>query len=1076
MNSNVIDATEHKKMGETEVLLTSIVESSDDAIICKDMGGIIQSWNKGAERIYGYFSKEIIGQPISNLLPPDHADEFPEIMATLRRCERIDHFETERVRKDGRRIFLSLSISPVKDAAGNVVGASTVARDITERKRAEEELKNSEERLRILFEFAPDAYYLHDLQGNFVDGNKAAESLIGYHREELLGKNFLTLNLLSAEQFGTALQGLMTSAEGLPFGPVELTLNRKDGAQVIAEMRTFPIKIHGQKLVLGIARDVTERKRAEEALRESERRLSSLISNLPGVAYRSKNDHAGTMEFISDGCLELTRYAPKDLIQNPQFSFNDVIHPEDQGRRQHDIQIALRERTPYKLPYRIRTAQSQTKWVWEHGRGAYSEQGELVAVEGFIADVSDQVRTEQEREVIFEISEGINQTANLDELLCRIHQSLRKVVYAENFHIALYNKEKGLIEFPYFVDQHVARREPEKVGRSRTAYVFRTGRPILMTEEVFQELIQEGQVGRVGTLPSVWLGVPLRTLKETLGVLVVQHYSDPKAYTQRDLDFLTSVGNQIALAIERKRSEEEILLQKTRFQSLFENAPVGIVMLDEQDRVVRVNRAFEKMFAYSIDEIHGRFINDVVVPPELRAEADDISRKNLNGIAVEIETVRQRKDGVRVPVHLFGVTLMNKEAQIGNFGIYADLTESKQLTDRLRQAQKMEAVGRLAGGIAHDFNNLLGVIIGYSELLSQQLDPTIPMYSQISEIRKAGDRAASLTRQLLAFSRKQMLQPVVLNLNKVVEDMNKMLHRLIGENIHLKTKLASDLGQIKADLGQMEQIIMNLAVNARDAMPNGGTLALETANVELNEEFVRANPGAVVGDYVMLGLTDTGVGMDSEIQSHLFEPFFTTKAEGNGTGLGLATVYGIVKQSNGYIRVESQLGVGTTFGVYFPRVQKDQPDFEAARDQQQKKLLGGSETILVVEDAPSLRKLVREILEGHGYAVLEAGDPQEAIKIVEQHQGPIPLLLSDVVMPGMGGPVMAERLHPMRPAMKVLYMSGYTDDAISHHGVLQPGVALLQKPFTQKSLLGRVREVLASSPMEAVQGQDQKRE
>ncbi|MBZ5552751.1 MAG: PAS domain S-box protein [Acidobacteriia bacterium] len=1062
MTSKVVDITGHAILNDTALLLSSIVESSDDAIISKDMEGTIQSWNKGAERIYGYSSPEIIGQPISNLLPPDHTNEFPEIMATLRRGERIDHFETERVRKDGRRIFLSLSISPIKDPAGTIVGACTVARDITERKRAQEELMNSEERLGILFEFAPDAYYLHDLQGNFVGGNRAAESLIGYPREELIGKNFLTLNLLSPEQIGTALLGLKTSAQGMSFGPEELTLTRKDGTQVIAEMRTFPIKIQGQELVLGIARDVTERKRTEKALRESERRLSTLISNLPGIAFRSKNDHAGSMEFISDGCLDLTGYTPLDLIQNPQFGFNNVINDEDQNRRRSDIQVALREKTPYKLPYRIRTAQDQTKWVWEHGRGVYSEHGELLAVEGFITDVSDQVRTEQEREVIFEISEGINQTANLDELLRRIHHSLRKVVYADNFHIALYNKEKGHIEFPYFVDQYVARRGPAEVGRSRTAYVFRTGRPILMTEQVFQKLIQEGQVGSVETLPSVWVGVPLRTLKETIGVLVVQHYSDPKAYTQRDLEFLTSVGNQIALAIERKRSDEELLLQKTRFQSLFENAPVGIVMLDEQDRILRINRAFEKTFAFSIDEIHGKFINAVIVPPDLRAEADNISTKNLNGIAVEMETVRQRKDGGRVPVHLFGVTLTATEGQIANFGIYADLTESKQLTDRLRQAQKMEAVGRLAGGIAHDFNNLLGVIIGYSELLSQQVDPTIPMYTHITEIRKAGDRAAALTRQLLAFSRKQMLQPVVLSLNKVVEDMNKMLRRLIGEHIQLDTRLDSKLAQTKADLGQVEQIIMNLAVNARDAMPNGGTLTLETANVELGEDFVSANPGAVKGLYVMMGLSDTGVGMDTEVQSHLFEPFFTTKAEGKGTGLGLATVYGIVKQSNGYIWVQSRLGIGTTFRIYLPRELEGGVNSDSSRDSQQEKVPGGSETILVVEDASPLRKLLREILEGHGYAVLEAGDPEEALKLVEQHRGPIPLLLSDVVMPGMGGPLLAEKLRPRRPEMKVLYISGYTEDAISHHGVLRPGVSLLQKPFTQKSLLNKVREVLAA--------------
>jgi PAS domain S-box-containing protein len=812
----------------------------------------------------------------------------------------------------------------------------------------------------------------------------------------------------------------------------------------------------GRVLGGSIDRAHAERSQVEMALRESERRLSTLISNLPGIVYRCKNDPEWTMEFISTGCLELTGYAPGNLTREHKLTFNDLIHPEHQERCWTDVQTALEERRPYQLTYRIRTAQGHTKWVWEQGRGVFSDEGTLLALEGFITDITESMRTEQERRVMFEISEALNQTANLDELLHRIHLSLGRVVCAENCFIALFDKKKERFEFPYFVDQFDPPPDPIKVGRSRTAYVFRTGQPILMTARIFQELVQEGEVELVGTPPPVWMGVPLRAVEETIGVLVVQHYSDPDAYTQRDLEFLSSVGNQIALAIERKRSEEQILLQKARFQSLFENAPIGIVMLDEKDRILRTNQAFEKMFEYSIDEIQGKFINEVVVPSDLRPQADEISRKNLSGIAVEMETIRQRRDGTRIPVQLFGVPLLSEEKHIGTFAIYADLTESKQLTDQLRQAHKMEAIGRLAGGVAHDFNNLLTSIIGYSQLVLGRLGEGNPLNKNIEEVVKAGERAARLTSQLLAFSRKQVLQPVVLNLNTVVSDVDKMLRRLIGEDIELITALDPDLGCVKADSDQISQIILNLAVNSRDAMPRGGKLIIETSEVDLDETYCKRHSEMRGGHFVRMAISDTGCGMDRETLSHVFEPFYTTKERGKGTGLGLSMVYGIVKQSDGTIEVYSELGVGTTFKVYFPRVVENHEESQAVHSRSS----SGTETILVVEDEEGVRNLVRNVLEMNGYGVLEAGDADNAMELFDRHKNQITLLLTDVIMPKTSGVELVKRLKVQKPGLKVLFMSGYTDDALTHHGILNSDTALLEKPFTPLKLAQRVRQVL----------------
>jgi signal transduction histidine kinase len=377
---------------------------------------------------------------------------------------------------------------------------------------------------------------------------------------------------------------------------------------------------------------------------------------------------------------------------------------------------------------------------------------------------------------------------------------------------------------------------------------------------------------------------------------------------------------------------------------------------------------------------------------------------------------------------------------------------------QLRQSQKMEAVGQLAGGVAHDFNNIVAVIMLQSELLLTQLDQSDNSRRRVEEIRKASHRAASLTQQLLAFSRKQVLQPKVLDLNVIVSDLDRMLRRLIGEHIEFLTMPEAGLGQVKADRSQLEQVVMNLAINARDAMPGGGKLAIETANVELDENYAAHHIGVEPGHYVMLGVSDTGSGMDAQTQARIFEPFFTTKEQGKGTGLGLSTVYGIVKQSGGHIWVYSEADWGTTFKVYLPRL--DQVVESALPGEAQAALPQGTETILLVEDEEMIRKAAREILEVNGYLVLEASGGDEALMLGRAHQGRIQLLMTDVVMPQMNGRELAERLVRLRPELKVLYMSGYTDDAIIHHGVLGEGIAFLEKPFTAKALTHKVRELL----------------
>jgi PAS domain S-box-containing protein len=510
---------------------------------------------------------------------------------------------------------------------------------------------------------------------------------------------------------------------------------------------------------------------------------------------------------------------------------------------------------------------------------------------------------------------------------------------------------------------------------------------------------------------------------------------------------------------ERKRAVEALRVSEASFRSVVEDAPYGIYQADDEGRFLRANPALQRMLGYStIEELQ-----NVNLEKEIFRQLEDFRgmRETLHSLDEfkDLEIEWRKKDGTPITVRCSGRRVRDENGGSAFHEVFAeDVTDKRALEAQLRMAGKMEAVGRLSGGIAHDFNNLLGVMIGYSQLLKRKVrsEPNLLEYAE--EIEKAGQRAASLTRQLLAFSRQQILTPTVLDLNTLVADMEKMLPRLIGEDIAVRIELGAGLGAVRADRGQLEQVIMNLAVNARDAMPAGGTLLIQTANRDLDELYARDHPGAKLGRYIMLSVQDSGVGMDRETITHIFEPFFTTKELGKGTGLGLATVYGIVKQSGGYIGVDSNPGQGACFQVFLPRV--EEPITQVSEILSSPPETKSSETILLAEDSEPLRKLAKSLLVGHGFEVLSAQNGEEALALARQHTGRIHLLLTDVVMPGINGRVLAERLLTTRPDTKILYMSGYTDSFIAGHGVLDQNTNLLYKPFSEEKLIERVRSVL----------------
>ncbi len=764
----------------------------------------------------------------------------------------------------------------------------------------------------------------------------------------------------------------------------------------------------------------------------------------------------GIILHASAGSTRALSLRPDELVGR---ALCDFVHPDDlQETRDRLRGLADAPTESRKGRCRLRSKAGEWRWL----EMTISSCLNNPAVDGLAAsflDVTDLHRMEAERQVISEVVHALNQTANLDQLLEGIHQALKKVLYAENCFVALHDQKADTFYFPFFADQFDEAPAPQKVGRSCTAFVFRTGSAMLIPQSEFDRLAQKGEVELVGSASPSWLGVPLKTPTATIGVLVVQHYQNESAYDMRDLEFLDSVGGHIALAIERRRSEEALRKSESVFRLLFSHNPLPTwVMDDETLQFIQVNDAAVQQYGYAQEEFSRMTMFDI--SPEEQSGPPEVNLDRVHSAGRYKGVCKHRKrDGT-----VFEVELVSHQFDYAGrrvrLVVAQDISERHLLEQQLRQAQKMEAVGRLAGGVAHDFNNLLMVIKGHTELLMNTLPPADGMSRKVAQIDRAADRATALTKQLLAFSRMQVLQPRVMNLNGVVEDMGKLLPRLIGEDVELVVRTGQDLGAVRADVSQLEQIIMNLAVNARDAMPSGGRLIIETSNAELDRTYNSTHPIVKPGRYVLLAVSDTGTGMDADTQAHIFEPFFTTKEPGKGTGLGLATVYGVVKQSGGFIWVYSEVGKGTCFKIYFPRV--DQPEDKCTTTLPFVEVPRGTEKILLAEDEQDVREVAREFLESGGYTVIEAGNGAEALRLAAEHKASIDLLVTDMVMPGMTGRELARRLAQQRSGIGVIYMSGYTEQTATEAPQVDTEMRLLTKPFSRGSILRAVREALSA--------------
>jgi PAS domain S-box-containing protein len=923
-------------------------------------------------------------------------------------AKRNEHLEREL--EDARQTVAALASGAVDSVAMEGVTTPILVQ------AAQQQLREREHMLRAIFEGALDGMLLADDDGKYLDANPAACALMSLPRDALIGRR---IGEFAAPDYATSDEWQSFGEQGKLRGLFPLL--RPDGQRRILEYSAVANVLPG--IHLSVLRDVTENKAAEEALRKTQYFLEE--------AQRVAQIGCWVAPF-SDAPLFWTAEAyriagvPSGSPLTLQSFFETVVHPEDRSAVQEAVDRAIAGDSAYQIEHRIVRPDGEVRWVLERAKVDRDQTGTPLRMIGVTQDITelrratDQLRASEARYrmIVETTSEGV-----------------------------------WLVDAG-FVTTFVNERMAEMLGYPRDELIGRHVFELMDAEAVAFE--SEKWKRREQGVSEVYENRYQRKDGTTLWVL---------AKTNPVFDeggrFAGSVG-LFSDMTERRKSEEA----RNRLAAIVQSSHDAIISKSLAGTITSWNRGAERLFGYSEDEMLGRPITDLFPPERLEEEREIMARISRGETVEDFDTVRVKKDGSRVDVSLLISPVRGSNGEIVHIAkIARDMTERRKAEaalrrseEQLRQSQKMEAIGRLAAGVAHDFNNLLSVILSYANLLVEELTPADPMRADLDEIRKAGQRAADLTRQLLAFSRRQMLQPSVLDPNRSLAGLQKMLTRVLGEDIELTLLPCQDVGKVYVDPGQFEQVVMNLVVNARDAMPRGGNLTIETVNVVMSEQDAAEHPGITPGPNVMIVVADTGVGIDRETLPRIFDPFFTTKAEGKGTGLGLSTVYGILQQSGGHISVDSQPGAGTTFKVYLPRT--DRRSSRPVPDQRRDASQGGDETILLVEDEDQVRAVARSILRQRGYNVLEAQNGGEAFLISERYDATIHLLLTDVVMPRMSGRELAERLRVARPEMKVLYVSGYTTDTTVLQGALEMGVAFLQKPLTPEALASKVRDVL----------------
>jgi PAS domain S-box-containing protein len=883
-----------------------------------------------------------------------------------------------------------------------------------------------------------------------LSASPRAAALFGYDPEALSGK---PLSLLLPQPLP-----LPPDAGASQWYKVrELKGRHKNGNEVAVEVHIGPALPGEQAATTLLLRDVTRSKRTAETLNVREAHMRQIVKQMPAMLWTTDTQLRITSTFGAGfagvGLQQdeiIGRSMPECLEQSNLDAAPIAAH----------LEAVKGKSLSYEMEWKGRSFQVRVDPL-------RSTDEKIIGTVGVFLDVTDHKQTmaqlqarEREQAAVSAFSLRALACTSTDTLLHEGARVVTSVLGVEHCEVLEWDPAGKVLHLRAAIGYKPGQRDANRVRGehdSQAAYALRAAEPVIVADMLWERRFRAADLfHQYGIVSGASTAIPGTSGPQ--GV-VSAYATRPRTFTADDLRFLQSIASIMGARIARHQAEDA----QGQLVAILEATPDFVAIAGPDQRLSYVNRAGRAMLGLTEDEDVSRYSLTSFYPEERRgARAGEEMAAALDTGAWRGETALRARGGKEIAVSqvLIAHRSLAGECQFLST-IARDLTDRQHLEAQLRQSQKMEAVGRLAGGIAHDFNNLLTVITGYSGFLVESLTEEGQL-DYAREVHRAGERAADLTRQLLAFSRKQMLVPRTVNLNALVAETEKMLRRVIGEDVELQTQLAPDLHSVRADPGQVEQILVNLAVNARDAMPTGGRLTLTTANVVLDDAAVRDFPDVQPGPHVLLAVGDTGCGMDSELQSHIFEPFFTTKEVGKGTGLGLATVYGIVKQSGGHIDVDSAPGLGTTFRIYLPRVEQEAAS--AGEAQPPAEVRGGTETILLVEDEESVRSLARHVLQQKGYTVLEAGDAVGAQRLGTEHGAAIDLLLTDVVMPGPGGPAVADFIRSRHPGIKVLFMSGFTESAMVRHDLQSGEIECLLKPFTPADLAQMVRQVLDQPP------------
>ena len=999
---------------ESELRLSLHVQSTPAAVVEWDTALRVIAWNPAAEAIFGWSADEALGCHATFIVPEPDRELAGKALRRLLDDKRTDREVRHNITKDGRTVICEWVHTALVAANGQVVSAASMALDITERRRAELALTESEALYRSLFTLAPSGVVLLDEEGTILTFNDQACRQLGYTREEFSSLTLADINRPEHDQKDIRRQ-LNHVAE---VGEDEFETSHRTKAGDIRSILVRSRLIHSgvPKHYLAVWQDISQRKRAEEALRESEERFRVMADGSPVILWVA--NALGENQFVNRTYREYYG-ATVDELEGDKWQ--NFLHPEDARRYIECRTSAAREQKPFRGEARVRNRDGEWRWVESYAQPRFTTTGEFLGHVGIAIDVT----ARRQMETALRASE-----AKFRSYIEQAPQALF-VTDGRGRYIDCNPAASGMLGYDSAVLLSMSVLDiVDEAEREHVLHAFKT---LVDTSRVEGEFRLRHADGR-----SVWASLR--------GVKVAD---------DRFMAFCQDITP-------RKEAEEALRESEGRLRAIFDQAAVGVAQIDTlSGRFITINSRYCEIVGYTHEEMLACTWRDLTHPEDLQAELTSLSQMVASHESYSKETRYVRNDGSVVWVSMTVSPMWPEGAPpTSQISVVRDITEQRQLAEQLRIAQKLESIGRLAGGVAHDFNNLLTVIQLSTEELRQNAEAGLAAdLGGIEQIRSATRRASDLTGQLLAFARKQTIAPVPLDLGNVVRGTEKMLRRVLAEDIDLVIALDPCLWSARCDAGQIEQVILNLAVNARDAMPGHGVLTIQTANVEVDAGLIASHPFMRPGPYVRLSVADTGHGMSAEVKAHIFEPFYTTKPVGQGTGLGLATVYGIVKQSEGYIVVDSEPGVGSTFALYFPRVAEAAAVAEPAAEVT---TLAGTETVMVVEDDPMVRVVMVRALRAAGYVVLEAGDGREALDVGAREQGALHLLVTDVVMPGLDGRAMTEALRNCHPEVRVLYVSGHTEDVIARRGVLEPGIVFLQKPFTAPALLARVRAVLDS--------------